>query len=69
MSIAKIEEIIGTSDKGWEDAAQVAIREAVKTVRGIHGIEVVDQTAQVDPNTGKIIQYRTCIKFSFGVER
>ena len=27
MSIAKIEEIVGTSDKGWEDAAQVAVTE------------------------------------------
>ena len=69
MSIAKIEEIVGTSDKGWEDAAQIAVNEAVKTVRGIHGIEIVDQTAQVDPSTGKITKYRTCIKFSFSVGR
>jgi flavin-binding protein dodecin len=68
-SVAKIEEMVGSSDKGWDDAAQVAVNEAVKTVRGIRGIEVVDQTAQVDPNSGKITQYRTCIKFSFGVER
>jgi len=69
MSIGKIEEIVGTSDKGWEDAAQVAVNEAVKTIRGIHGIEIVDQTAQVDPSTGKITKYRTGIKFSFTVER
>jgi flavin-binding protein dodecin len=68
-SVAKIEEMVGSSDKGWEDAAQVVVNEAVKKVRGIRGIEVVDQTAQVDPNSGKITQYRTCIKFSFGVER
>jgi flavin-binding protein dodecin len=68
-SVAKIEEMVGSSDKGWEDAAQVVVNEAVKKVCGIRGIEVVDQTAQVDPNSGKITQYRTCIKFSFGVER
>ena len=50
-------------------SAQIAVKEAVKTIRGIHGIEIVDQTAQVDPNTGKITKYRTCIKFSFTVER
>jgi len=38
--IAKIIEIIGSSDKGWEDAAQVAVDEAKKTLHGIHGIEV-----------------------------
>jgi flavin-binding protein dodecin len=46
-SVAKISEIVGSSNKGWEDAAQVAVNEAVKTIRGIHGIEVVDQTAKV----------------------
>jgi flavin-binding protein dodecin len=30
MLIAKIEEIVGTSDRGWEDAAQIAVNEAVK---------------------------------------
>ena len=58
MSIAKIEEIIRTSDKRWEDAARVAVTEAVKTVYGIHGIEIADQTTQLDPNTGKITYYR-----------
>src|SRR6266568_2855851 len=48
MSVAKIVEIVGNSDKGWEDAAQVAVMEGMKTLRGIRGIEVVDHTAQVD---------------------
>jgi dodecin len=68
MSVAKIVEIIGSSDKGWEDAAQVAVKEAMRTLRGIRGIEVVDQTAQVDSKTGNITKYRTCVKLSFGLE-
>jgi flavin-binding protein dodecin len=32
--IANEIEIIGSSDKGWEDAAQVAIDEARKTLHG-----------------------------------
>jgi CBS domain-containing protein len=67
-SVAKIVEIIGTSEKGWQDAVQIAVNEAMKTISGIHGIEVVDQTAQVDAKTGKITKYKTCIKLSFGVE-
>jgi flavin-binding protein dodecin len=66
--IAKIIEIVGSSDRGWENAAQVAIEEARKTIHGIHGIEVMDMTATVDESTGKISQYRTGIKVSFGVE-
>ena len=66
--VAKIIEIIGSSDKGWEDAAQVAVDEAKKTLHGIHGIEVVDMTANVDPGTGKISKYRTCVKISFAID-
>ena len=53
MSVVKIVEIVGSSDKGWEDAAQVAVEEAMKTLRGIRGIEVADPTALVDPSTGR----------------
>ena len=67
-TVAKIIELIGTSDKSWEDAAQVAIKEATKTLHGIHGIEVRDMTAKVDSKSGKITSYRTCVKISFAVD-
>jgi dodecin len=66
--VAKIIEIVGSSDKSWEDATQVAVDEARKTVHGIHGIEVKDMTAIVDESTGKISQFRAGIKLSFGIE-
>ena len=66
--VAKIVEIIGSSDKGWEEAAQVALDEAKKTIHRITGVEVTDMTAKVDPNTSKIIEYRSVVKISFGVE-
>ena len=68
MSVAKIVEIVGSSNKGWEDAAQNALNEAAKTIREIHGIEIKDMTATIDQSTGKITQYRTAVKLSFGVE-
>jgi dodecin len=67
-SVAKIVEIVGSSNKGWEDAVQVAVSEAKKTIHGIHGIEIKDMTAKVDPNDGRITEYRTSVKLSFGVE-
>jgi dodecin len=67
--IAKVIEIIGSSESGWEQAAQVAIDEAKKTVHGIHGLEITDMTAKVDPNTGRISEYRAAVKISFAVER
>ena len=68
VHVAEIIEIIGSSDKGWKDAAQVAIYEARKTIHGITGLEITDMTAKVDPNTGRITQYRAAVKVSFGVE-
>jgi dodecin len=69
MSVAKIVELVGSSEKGWEDAAKTAVKEATKTIRGIHGIEVKGMTAKIDGKTGKIREYRVGIKLSFGIER
>ncbi len=66
--VGDVVEIIGSSNKGWEYAAQVAVSEAKETLHGIHGIEVVDMTATVDPTSGKITNYRTCVKLSFAVD-
>jgi flavin-binding protein dodecin len=65
--VAKIVEIVGTSEKSWEDAALVAIEEARKTIRGIRGIKVRDMTARVDPDTGRLVEYRKSVNLSFGV--
>ncbi len=66
--VAKIIEIIGSSEKGWTEAAQAALDEANKTIKGITGLEVNDITAKVDPNSGKITQYRVGVKIAFEVE-
>lgn len=66
--VAKIIEIVGSSEKSWDDAAQVALAEATKTIHGITGIELTDMTARVDPNTGKITEYHSTVKIAFGVE-
>ena len=65
--VAKIIEIVGSSTQGWEDAVQVAITEASKTIHGISGLEVIDMTGKVDPSTGKIEAYRATVKIAFGV--
>ena len=68
-SIANIVELVGSSDKGWHEAIEVALMEATKTIRGITGLEVVSKTAVVDPNTGSITKYHSTIKLAFCVER
>ncbi|MFL6317921.1 MAG: dodecin family protein [Nitrososphaeraceae archaeon] len=66
--IAKVIEIIGSSDKSWQDAAQAALDEAKKTIHEIAGVEVGDMTAKVDSNTGNITEYRTAVKIAFAVK-
>ena len=68
-TIGEIVELVGSSDKSWEDAAQTAVKEAVNTIRNVHAIEVLDMTAKVDPNTGNIKEYRIGIKLAFGDAR
>jgi dodecin len=66
MPIVKVIELIAQSEKSWEDAAQDALREASKTVRGIKNIWVKDMQAIV--KNGKITHYRLNAKLSFAVE-
>jgi flavin-binding protein dodecin len=66
--VAKVIELVGSSDKGWTEAAQAALDEAKKTIKDITGLEVNDITASVDPNTNTIKEYKVGVKIAFGVE-
>ncbi|HON82184.1 MAG TPA: dodecin family protein [Methanoregulaceae archaeon] len=66
-SVAKVIELIGSSPKGWEDAARNAVKEASLTVRNIKGVYLKECTAKVKDN--KIVEYRSIVKISFVVER
>jgi flavin-binding protein dodecin len=66
MSVAKIIELVGSSDKSWDDAVRAALAEAAKTVRGIRGVAVQDWTARV--KDGRIVEYKANVKIAFGVE-
>ena len=66
MAVVKVIEIIAESSKGWEDAAQEAVNEASKSVRGIQNVWVQDLKGVVE--NGKIVRYRANCKVSFMVE-
>jgi flavin-binding protein dodecin len=67
MTVVKIVELIGSSPKSWEEAAENAVKEAAKTVRNIKGVDVKRCTAKVEKN--KIVEYRAVVKIAFVVER
>ena len=66
VSVVKIIELVGTSDKSWQDAVENAVRRASRTVRNIRGVDVLGWTGRVEG--GKIIEYRANVKVSFVVE-
>lgn len=66
MSVVKIIELVGSSDKSWQDAVDNAVKRAAKTVRNIRGVDVLGWTGKV--NGDKIVEYRADVKISFMVE-
>ncbi|KQC03081.1 MAG: hypothetical protein APR53_06045 [Methanoculleus sp. SDB] len=65
--VAKVIELIGSSPKGWDDAAANAVREAAETVDNIKGVYLKECTAKV--KNDRIVEYRSVVKISFVVER
>lgn len=63
MSVAKVTEIIASSNKSFDDAVTQGVARADKTLKNIKSVWVKDQSAQVD--NGKITEYRVVLKVSF----
>jgi flavin-binding protein dodecin len=67
MPVAKVVDIIGKSDKGWQDAVETAVKETAKTVRGIRRVYVKRLAGKVQED--KIVEYSAAVKIIFNVER
>ena len=63
MSVAKVTEVIASSDKSFEDAVEQGIKKAAETLQGITGAWVESQKVIV--SDGKIDQYRVNMKITF----
>ena len=55
--VAKVVTVIGNSPESFAKAADAAVQEAAKTLRGITGADVISMSAEV--TDGKITSYRT----------
>ena len=62
-SVYKVIEVVGSSEKSWEDAAQVAVERAGKTLQDLRIAEVVSQDVKIE--NGKVSAYRTKLSLSF----
>lgn len=67
MSVLKVIEILANSPKSWEDAANNAVKEASKSVKGIASLYVQEQSAVI--KDGKISEYRVNVKITFKVKK
>jgi dodecin len=66
-NVAKVVTIIGSSPESFAKAADAAVQEAAKTLRGITGADVISMSAVVEND--RISAYRTTVNIAFGVER
>jgi hypothetical protein len=62
-SAYKIIEIIGSSEKSWEEAARVAIARASRSLSELRIAEVVEQDIKIED--GKPASFRTRLRLSF----
>jgi dodecin len=65
--VAKVVTIIGSSPESFAKAADAAVQEAARTLRDIHGADVISMSAVVQGD--RISEYRTTVNIAFGVER
>ena len=65
-SIYKVIEVIGTSEKSWEDAAKSAIEKASKSIKDLRIAEVVSQDLKIEDD--KVVAYRTKVSLSFKIK-
>jgi dodecin len=67
VAVIKTIDLVGVSPQSWRDAAQQALDEAARTIRGITGMEVLDTSCTV--SDGHITEYLTHVRISFRIER
>ena len=66
MSVARVTEIISASSKSFEDAIEVGIKRATKTLKNVSGVWVQDMKCTI--KNDKVDEYRVVLKVTFVLE-
>lgn len=66
MKMVKIIEVIASSDKGFTEATENAVKEASRTVKNIQSVYIKHMNANVEND--QIVSYAVNAKISFLVE-
>ena len=67
MSVAKVTEIIASSPKSFNEALEIGISRAHKTLTNLKSAWVKNQQIMLD-NEGQISEYRVTMKVTFLIE-
>jgi flavin-binding protein dodecin len=67
MAVARVTEIIASSRKGFDDAVEVGIARAAKTLKNLTGAWVQDHKVVIEK--GKIVEWRVGLKVTFILEK
>jgi flavin-binding protein dodecin len=62
-SVYKVIELVGTSEKSWEEAAKQAVETASKTLKDLRVAQVEKLDMRVE--NGKVVAYRARVSLSF----
>jgi len=63
MSVARVTEISSTSEKSFEDAIQQGLARATKTLRGVEGAWIKEQSVKL--SDGKVTGYQVNMQITF----
>jgi len=64
--VARVTEIISASPLSFDDAVKVGFERAMKTLRGVTGIKILEQRVSVENN--KMIEFRVRMELIFVLE-
>jgi flavin-binding protein dodecin len=65
-SVYRIVDVVGVSEKSWEDAGRNAIETAASSLRDLRVAEVIKMDMKVE--NGKVTAFRTRVALSFKYE-
>jgi len=66
MSVLKVIEVLSSSPTSWEDATQIAVAKASKSVKNIRSVYVQEQSATVKDS--KVTEFRVNLKLTFELD-
>ena len=65
-SVYRVVDVVGVSDKSWEEAGRRAVETAAGSLRDLRVAEVTEMDMKVEG--GKVIAFRTRVALSFKYE-